>query len=178
MPLYPESLWVPASAPLRFLGDLRAWYLATYADQFFVAPPLAAPAYFKFFLFLEVVVHLPVSVWAVGRLSGVSGSGSSSSGSKGGSKLDGPAELVLLAYGLETVLTTAVCMHEAYGWDAALVTGEQRVMLLTALYGSYLAIGMCSVSPPLSPYFPLVVATTGQYLLDVVSLQPGCHLPI
>ncbi|KAH7031657.1 transmembrane protein 6/97 [Microdochium trichocladiopsis] len=126
VPLYPHSLWVPASAPLHFLHDLRAWYLATYADQFFAAPPAVAPAFFTFFTLLELVFHFPVSVWAVRRL--------------GGKQLDGAAELVLLVYGIETVLTTACCMFEAYHWDAALVTSEQRVMLLTALYGSYLAV--------------------------------------
>ncbi|KXJ88290.1 transmembrane protein 6/97 [Microdochium bolleyi] len=137
VPLYPASLWQPATAPLRFLGDLRAYYLTTYADQFFVPPPAVVPAFFKFFTLLELVLHLPVSVWAVRKLSGSSSSSSSSS------RLDGPGELVLLVYGIETVLTTACCMYEAYFWDVAVITSEQRVMLLTALYGSYLAIATC-----------------------------------
>lgn len=128
---------MPPSSPLHFLHDLRAYYLTTYADQFFVAPPAVVPPFFKFFTFLELVFHLPVSVWAVRFLSGATGR-------KGKGGTTGPAELVLLVYGLETVLSTAACMYEAYCWDVALVTREQRVMLLGALYGSYLAIGESS----------------------------------
>jgi len=161
VPLYPQSLWVPSSSPLHFLHDLRAYYLTTYADQFFVPPPAVVPPFFKFFTLLELVFHLPVSVWAVRALSGA--------GSRG---TTGPAELLLLAYGLETVLTTATCMYEAYSWDAALVTREQRVMLLGVLYGSYLAIGeFCSDRFRASLLSHLGLESTA---LDCVSIRKPC----
>lgn len=75
----------------------------TYKDQFFAPPPAPIPSFFPLFAVLELVFHLPVSAWAVRRLwpSGAAG-------------LDGRAELLLLVYGVETVLTTATCMWEAW----------------------------------------------------------------
>ena len=130
MPLYPAALWAPAGAPLHFLADLRAYYLAEYGDQFFAPPPAEVPSFFPLFALLELVFHLPVSLWAVGRLS--------RSGSAG---LRGKDELLLLVYGLETALTTATCMYEVYLWDPALVSPRQKVVLLGGLYGGYLALG-------------------------------------
>lgn len=127
VPLYPSSLWVPTDSPLHFLYDLRLWYLTNYNDQFFAPPPAVIPSFFPLFAFLELAFHLPVSLWAVGRLA------------RG--LLDGAAEILLLVYGVETALTTATCMYEAYLWDAAVVSAEQKVVLLAGLYGGYLAVG-------------------------------------
>ncbi|KAI1473778.1 transmembrane protein 6/97 [Daldinia eschscholtzii] len=126
VPLYPTSFWVPPSSPLHFLYDLRVYYINTYNDQFFAPPPATIPSFFPLFAFLELVFHLPVSLWAVRTLFG--------------GKLNGSAELLLLVYGIETVLTTATCMYEAFLWDPAVVTAEQKVVLLCGLYGGYLAI--------------------------------------
>ncbi|KAI1495894.1 transmembrane protein 6/97 [Biscogniauxia marginata] len=139
VPLYPPSLWVPADAPLHFLHDLRAYYFATYNDRFFAPAPAAIPNFFPLFAALELAFHLPVSAWAV-RALWPSSSSSSSAGTKGG--LSGAAELLLLVYGVETALTTATCMHEAYLWDAAVVTARQKAWLLGPLYGSYLALAV------------------------------------
>lgn len=54
-PLYP-----PALRP-RALDDLRSWYIATYKDQFFTDPP----AWFGVYVWMEVVFHVPFSLWAV-----------------------------------------------------------------------------------------------------------------
>ncbi|KAI4866057.1 transmembrane protein 6/97 [Hypoxylon rubiginosum] len=138
VPLYPASLWVPPSSPLHFLRELRVYYIETYNDQFFAPPPAPIPSFFPLFAFLELVFHLPVSVWAVRVLfRGGSGSGS---GNQGG--LSGRAELLLLVYGIETALTTATCMYEAFLWDPAVVTAEQKVVLLGGLYGGYLAVAI------------------------------------
>ncbi|RYP32556.1 hypothetical protein DL767_005168 [Monosporascus sp. MG133] len=132
VPLYPAHLWAPAEAPLHFLHELRAYYLATYGDQFFApSPPAVIPSFFPLFALMELVFHLPVSVWAVGRLSRRSGPG-----------LDGSAELLLLVYGLQTALTTATCMYEAWLWDPAIVTPRQKLVLLGGLYGGYLALAV------------------------------------
>ncbi|KAI0128069.1 transmembrane protein 6/97 [Hypoxylon sp. NC0597] len=139
VPLYPASLWVPTSSPLHFLYELRVYYIETYNDQFFAPPPAAIPSFFPLFAFLELVFHLPVSLWAVRVLSG------GSRGRGGGVKesgLSGRAELLLLVYGVETALTTATCMYEAFLWDPAVVTAQQKMVLLGGLYGGYLAIAM------------------------------------
>ncbi|KAI2618088.1 transmembrane protein 6/97 [Hypomontagnella submonticulosa] len=127
VPLYPASLWVPESSPLHFLYNLRVYYIETYNDQFFAPPPAPIPSFFPLFAFLELVFHLPVSLWAVRAL--VSRRG-----------LDGRAELLLFVYGVETALTTATCMYEAYLWDPAVVTAEQKMVLLGGLYGGYFAV--------------------------------------
>ena len=140
VPLYPAALWAPEGAPLHFLADLRAYYLAEYGDQFFAPPPAMVPSFFAVFALLELVFHLPVSVWAVGRLAG-GGGGRSRGKGQGQGRLRGGDELLLLVYGLETALTTATCMYEAYLWDPALVSARQKVVLLCGLYGGSLALG-------------------------------------
>ncbi|ETS82931.1 hypothetical protein PFICI_04807 [Pestalotiopsis fici W106-1] len=129
VPFYPRSLWATSDAPLSFLGDLRVYYLETYKDQFFAPPPAPIPSFFPLFAVLELVFHLPVSVWAVRRL-----------WSSGGPGLDGRAELLLLVYGIETVLTTGICMYEAWLWDEALISLSEKAVLLGGLYGSYFAL--------------------------------------
>lgn len=116
------------------LHDLRVYYLETYNDQFFAPSPPgpSIPSFFALYALMELVFHLPVSVWAVGRLL-------PGKGSQGG--LDGAAELLLLVYGLQTALTTATCMYEAYLWDPTVVSAEQKLVLLGGLYGGYLALG-------------------------------------
>jgi len=59
-PLYPA--FVHASLP--FLGRIRAWYVATYRDRFFVAPP----GWFRMFIWMEAGMHVPLSLWMVGAL--------------------------------------------------------------------------------------------------------------
>ncbi|KAI1373992.1 transmembrane protein 6/97 [Hypoxylon crocopeplum] len=128
VPLYPTTLWVPPTSPLHFLYELRVYYIETYNDQFFAPPPAAIPSFFPLFAFLELVFHLPVSLWAVRTLF------------RGG--LSGSAELLLLVYGVQTALTTATCMYEAFLWDPAVVTAQQKVVLLGGLYGGYLAVAV------------------------------------
>ncbi|KAI1134445.1 transmembrane protein 6/97 [Hypoxylon sp. FL0543] len=137
VPLYPASLWVPPSSPLHFLYELRVYYMETYNDQFFAPPPAEIPSFFPLFAFLELVFHLPVSLWAVRVLLGSSRGGSGVEGSG----LKGRAELLLLVYGVETALTTATCMYEAFLWDPAVVSAQQKMVLLGGLYGGYLAVG-------------------------------------
>ncbi|KAI1208496.1 transmembrane protein 6/97 [Annulohypoxylon truncatum] len=139
VPLYPTSLWVPPSSPLHFLYELRVYYIETYNDQFFAPPPAPIPSFFTLFAFLELVFHLPVSLWAVRAL--LAGGRDTGSAVKR-SGLSGRAELLLLVYGIETALTTAACMYEAFLWDPAVVTAEQKVVLLGGLYGGYFALAV------------------------------------
>ncbi|KAI1420952.1 transmembrane protein 6/97 [Xylaria sp. FL1777] len=128
VPLYPRALWEPHDAPLRFLGELRRYYAAAYNDQFFQPPPVEVPNFFPLFAFFELVFHLPVSLWAVRAIWGGVRSGAS--------------ELLLLVYGLETALTTLTCIYEAAFWDPAVVTLEQKAVIMGGLYGGYFALAV------------------------------------
>ncbi|KAH8680828.1 transmembrane protein 6/97 [Xylariales sp. PMI_506] len=130
VPFYPRSLWAVPDAPLSFLGDLRTYYYETYKDQFFTPAPAPIPSFFPLFAFFELAFHLPVSVWAVAALS------------KKKKSIGGRAELLLLIYGVETVLTTATCIWEAWLWDENLVSLSEKAVLLGGMYGSYLALAM------------------------------------
>jgi len=110
--LYPPSL-VPA-----FMNGIRTWYIATYKDLFFTAPT----AFFKLFMWLEAVYHVPVTLWALGGLW------------RNSPKIP----LVLLLYAAETFLTTLTCIVEYLAWD---VPFAQKVDL-TTLYGPYLALSV------------------------------------
>lgn len=57
-PLYPPSL------KPTFTTTLRTWYIQTYRDQFFVSPP----AWFNLYMYMELLYHVPLSIWAVGAL--------------------------------------------------------------------------------------------------------------
>ncbi|KAI0393818.1 transmembrane protein 6/97 [Xylariaceae sp. FL0594] len=134
VPFYPSSLWEPAGSPFHALGELRSYYYTTYNDQFFLPSASSSssyqiPTFFPLFAFLELVFHLPVSVWAVRAL----WTGDLAKGK-------GSAELLLLVYGLETALTTATCMYEAALWDPSVVTWDQKVVLVGGLYGGYFAL--------------------------------------
>ena len=58
VPFYPES-WVPSISV-----SIRNFYITTYRDRFFISPT----PWFKAYLVLEVVYHLPVSLWIIGAL--------------------------------------------------------------------------------------------------------------
>ena len=114
-PLYPSSL---LPAPLL---TLRAWYTSTYGDRFFSATP---PVWFPVFSWLELLFHLPLTLWAIPALL----------------KEDPRVPLALLVFGMETTLTTVVCLAEMLSW--AELTGLQRGLQgLGGMYGGYLALG-------------------------------------
>ncbi|KAI0478388.1 transmembrane protein 6/97 [Xylariaceae sp. FL0804] len=143
VPLYPRSLWAVPGAPLSALRELRAYYVATYNDQFFAAPAGAPPPFFVLFALLELALHLPVSLWAVRALLLPLPSGRREQRDhQQQQQLSGRGELLLLVYGVETALTTATCIVEAYAWDPAVVTARQKAVLLGGLYGGYLAVAL------------------------------------
>jgi hypothetical protein len=111
-PLYPSSLRPALST------KLLAYQAEVYQDRFFA---VEIP-FFEFFRYMEAVIHLPVSFWAIGALVGES------------EKLS----LVLLAYALQTVITTATCMYDFSQWEGV---GVEAKWHLASLYGPYLLIG-------------------------------------
>lgn len=56
VPLYPQSL-TPT-----FVFALRDYYIATYSDRFF-SPQ--APAWFRVYIWMEALYHIPLSIWAL-----------------------------------------------------------------------------------------------------------------
>lgn len=72
VPLQPA--WLQTELSLR----LREFYIATYRDKFFDVP---APVWFSAFIWMELLYHVPLSLWAVwGLLRGMFFSLSSSQG--------------------------------------------------------------------------------------------------
>lgn len=59
VPLQPPWLQTDLSA------RLRDYYIATYRDKFFEAP---APVWFQAFIWMELLYHVPLSLWAVWAL--------------------------------------------------------------------------------------------------------------
>ncbi|KAM3065488.1 hypothetical protein ACMFMG_011625 [Clarireedia jacksonii] len=108
----------PASITPRFLTSIKDFYIETYHDQFFVSPPI----YFQLFIWLELVVHVPVSFWAVGALL----------------KETPTTPLILLLYSLEVLLTTLVCIYEYLHWP---ISSAQK-WSLTTLYGPYILLSL------------------------------------
>ncbi|KAF7575436.1 hypothetical protein PtrM4_070600 [Pyrenophora tritici-repentis] len=82
-PLYPSSV-----LPTPLLA-LRTWYTTTYGDRFFSGSP---PVWFPVFTWLELLFHLPLTLWAIPALV----------------REDPRVPLALLVFGMETTLTTVV----------------------------------------------------------------------
>ncbi|KAM0708580.1 hypothetical protein Q7P35_005232 [Cladosporium inversicolor] len=112
-PLYPASL------KPEFITTLREWYISTYADRFFTQPP----AWFNFYMYMELVYHVPLSVWAIGALI----------------RDDPRVPVHLLVYAVQTALTTATCIADYMSWSDYL--NSQKIEL-GKLYVPYLALSV------------------------------------
>lgn len=100
------------------MGQLRLWYIATYRDQFFIEPP----AWFTMYLWMELLYHVPLCVWAIPALL----------------RDDALVPVHLLVYAIQTALTTATCISDYLSWEG--VSSEVKVGL-GGLYVPYLALG-------------------------------------
>lgn len=100
-PLYPPSL-IPT-----FMTSLRTWYIATYRDANFVSPP----AWFMLYSWLELFYHAPLSIWAIGALL----------------RDDPRVPGHLLAYAMQTAVTTATCIADFLSWED--LSGKEKVEL-------------------------------------------------
>ncbi|KAL1969844.1 hypothetical protein VTN77DRAFT_7353 [Rasamsonia byssochlamydoides] len=107
-PLYPASL-----TP-RFILRIREFYIETYHDKFFEHPP----AWFGAYILMELVYHVPVSVWAVGGLV----------------RDDPLVPLHLLIWAVQAFLTTLTCLVEVWSWTDR--TREEKANI-SMLYGPY-----------------------------------------
>ncbi|KAF3052900.1 hypothetical protein E8E11_011422 [Didymella keratinophila] len=115
------TAYYPINFKPLWMTDLRTFYVSTYGDRFFYAPP----AWFSALTFLELVYHLPLTLWAIPALL----------------RNDPRIPLALLVFGMETSITTLVCLAEMWSWEE--LTAEQRgVSGLGGMYGGYLALGV------------------------------------
>lgn len=81
-------------------------------------------AWFPTLTFLELVYHLPLTLWAIPALL----------------RNDPRIPLALLVFGLETSLTTLVCLAEMLSWGE-LSAAQRGLEGLGGMYGGYLATG-------------------------------------
>lgn len=102
------------------MSSLREYYVAQHGDRFFYNPP----AWFPVLTFLELVIHMPLTLWAIPALL----------------RNDPRVPLALLVFGLECSVTTLVCLAEMLSWEE--LSADQRGMKgLGGMYGGYLALG-------------------------------------
>lgn len=127
--MYHAQLYRTPGSPLHFLQLLRDYYASTFGDQFFAADTPAA--WFAMFGYMELILHMPVALWAVF---------SSATRLRRKEGLGGMQELVLLCYSLQTAITTATCIYEILSWDEAITSPAQKKTLVFGLYGPYLAL--------------------------------------
>jgi len=99
------------------MTSLRTWYIATYRDQFFVTPP----AWFDLYMYMELIYHVPLSLWAVGALL----------------RDDPKIPIHLIIYAMQTAITTATCIADFLSWSD--ISAAEKVGL-GQLYGPYLAL--------------------------------------
>ncbi|KAJ5081331.1 hypothetical protein NUU61_009595 [Penicillium alfredii] len=109
----------PAIVRTDFSQQLRDFYVATYHDKFFSEP---IPVWFNVFIWLEVLYHVPLSLWAIRGL-----------------LRDHPMVPVhLLVFGVEALITSLTCLVVVWSWPDRSVAQKQQ---LTTLYGPYVALG-------------------------------------
>ncbi|KAJ5443473.1 uncharacterized protein N7458_007345 [Penicillium daleae] len=106
VPLQPAWLRTDLSA------QLREYYVATYRDKFFEDP---APVWFSAFVWMELVYHVPASLWAVWGL----------------------IRVHLLIFGIQAFVTSLTCLIDVWSWPDRTTAEKQQI---TYLYGPYVAL--------------------------------------
>ena len=103
------------------MRTLHTWYFTTYGDRFFTP---STPPWFPALQFLELVYHVPLTLWALPALL----------------RDDPRVPLALLVFGLETSMSTLVCFSEMRSWGE-LSDAQRGIGGLGGMYGVYLALG-------------------------------------
>ncbi|KAJ5095062.1 hypothetical protein N7532_007353 [Penicillium argentinense] len=112
VPLQPEWARTTLSA------NLRAFYVATYRDKFFEAPPV----WFNTFIWMELLYHVPASIWAVWGLL----------------KEHPLVPVHLLVFGIQAFITSLTCLVDVWSWEDRIRAEKWNI---TSLYGPYVALG-------------------------------------
>lgn len=81
-------------------------------------------AFFSFYIWLELLYHLPLSIYAITALL----------------RDDPKLPLHLLIYAVQTGLTTATCISEALSWDT--LSAGEKLSLVGGLYTPYLLVSV------------------------------------
>lgn len=98
------------------MASIKAYYISTYNDQFFISPP----PFFKLYMWFELLYQAPVMLWAIPNIF----------------RNSPKVPLVLLPFAVMVFLTTLTCMVEYAFWDVP----RQQKIDMTTLYGPYLAL--------------------------------------
>ncbi|KXL44651.1 hypothetical protein M433DRAFT_155571 [Acidomyces richmondensis BFW] len=110
---YPEAL-----TP-QFMLNIRKFYIETYHDRFFTQPP----AWFNMYMWMELLYHTPLSVWAIGALI----------------RNDPKVPINLLIYAIQTAITTSTCIADYLSWSDF---SNSEKFELGKLYVPYLALSL------------------------------------
>ncbi|KAJ5888994.1 hypothetical protein N7495_009035 [Penicillium taxi] len=98
---------------------LRDFYISTYRDKFFEVP---APTWFTAFIWMELLYHVPLSLWAVWAL-----------------LRDHPMLPVhLLIFAVQAFVTSWTCLWDVWTWEDR---SREEKLNITSLYGPYVALG-------------------------------------
>ncbi|KZN87464.1 putative membrane protein [Penicillium chrysogenum] len=109
---------LPSFLQTNLSHQLREFYITTYRDKFFEDPP----TWFTVFIWMELLYHLPVSIWAARGL-----------------LKDHPLVPVhLLVFGIQAFITTLTSLVVVWSWTDRSVAEKQQ---LTTLYAPYMALG-------------------------------------
>ncbi|KAI9044329.1 EXPERA domain-containing protein [Aspergillus affinis] len=118
----------PSVLTFKFSYDVRDFYFRNYQDKFFMDTP---PGWFKFFSYMELYYHGPLSIWAVWALW----------------KDDPMVPVHLLCFGVQALVTTIVCLIEMWAWTDRTLGQKQQLSMLYAPYaafGGFIALDMIS----------------------------------
>ncbi|BDD56200.1 hypothetical protein MAP00_001675 [Monascus purpureus] len=116
--LFPPSLRTNLSI------KLREFYVDSFHDKFFEEPQ---PVWFTVFIWMELLYHAPLSVWAVLGL-----------------WRDDPLVPVhLLPWAVQAFVTSLTCLVDVWNWEDRTVDEKTNI---TMLYAPYVALGMSHVS--------------------------------
>ncbi|OJJ42696.1 hypothetical protein ASPZODRAFT_155160 [Penicilliopsis zonata CBS 506.65] len=110
---------LPAALQTDLMHRVRDFYVNTYHDKFFEAPQ---PVWFTAFIWMELLYHAPLSLWAVGALI----------------RDDPMVPVHLLVFGMQSFVTTVACLAEVWSWTDRSLVEKQNI---TMLYGPYIAFG-------------------------------------
>ncbi|KAJ5864188.1 uncharacterized protein N7529_006104 [Penicillium soppii] len=109
----------PAFLQTNLSHQLRDFYITTYHDKFFEDNP---PTWFTVFIWMELLYHVPASIWAV----------------RGLLKGHPLIRVHLLIFGIQAFITSLTCLVDVWSWTDRTVAQKQQ---LTMLYSPYVALG-------------------------------------
>ncbi|KAJ5722784.1 hypothetical protein N7488_000819 [Penicillium malachiteum] len=122
--------------------QLRDFYISTYRDKFFEEP---APVWFTTFIWMELLYHVPLSIWAIGGLLRDELLGICAHMFLISFLLtqyfviDHPLVPVhLLIFGVQAFITSLTCLVDVWSWEDRSTDEKTQI---TYLYAPYVALG-------------------------------------